>query len=101
MTRPEETRCFRSVWDALEDTPEAAEQMKARSALMIALTEHMRAKGWTRAEAAREARVPENRITDLFEGNVEMFTLTALEAMVAGTGLCIGPAGSQEHPGEK
>ncbi len=28
---------FASVWDAIEDTPEAAENMKLRSALMISL----------------------------------------------------------------
>ena len=32
---------FASVWDAIEDTPEKAENMKLRSSLMIALQEHM------------------------------------------------------------
>ncbi|MGC2203755.1 MAG: hypothetical protein WA633_26870 [Stellaceae bacterium] len=30
---------FESVWDALEDTPTEAENMKLRSSLMIALNE--------------------------------------------------------------
>jgi hypothetical protein len=37
---------FESVWDALEDTPEAAEVMKRRSKLMDALEEHIQRQGW-------------------------------------------------------
>ena len=32
---------FTSVWDAIEDTPEEAENMKLRSMLMIALKRHI------------------------------------------------------------
>lgn len=32
---------FESVWDAIEDTPAQAENMKVRSALMIALKERI------------------------------------------------------------
>ena len=34
---------FASVWDAIEDTPEKAENMKLRSSLMIALKKHLTA----------------------------------------------------------
>lgn len=36
---------FASVWDAVEDTTAEAENMKLRSALMMALEQHIRAKG--------------------------------------------------------
>jgi predicted XRE-type DNA-binding protein len=32
---------FASVWDAIEDTPEEAENMKLRSVLMTALKNHL------------------------------------------------------------
>ena len=32
---------FASVWDAIEDTPEAAENMKLRSVLLAALKNHL------------------------------------------------------------
>jgi predicted XRE-type DNA-binding protein len=32
---------FDSVWDAIEDTPEEAANMKLRSELMLALKEHI------------------------------------------------------------
>ncbi len=39
---------FVSVWDALEDSPEMAENMKIRSALMIELQELVRSREWRR-----------------------------------------------------
>ena len=32
---------FASVWDAIEDTPEEAENLKLRSSLMLALKKHL------------------------------------------------------------
>jgi predicted XRE-type DNA-binding protein len=45
------TQRFTSVWDALENTPQEATNMKARSALMMALTEVIRERGMTQGEA--------------------------------------------------
>ena len=44
---------FLSVWDAIEDTPEQAENMKLRSVLMMALKDHITRTGMSQAEAAR------------------------------------------------
>ena len=38
---------FASVWDAIEDTPDAAEHMKIRSSLMTSLKQHIKEQGWT------------------------------------------------------
>ena len=43
---------FDSVWDAIEDTPEVAANMKLRSELMIALREQIERAGISQAEAA-------------------------------------------------
>ena len=43
---------FESVWDAIEDTPQQAASMRARSHLMIELTELIRREGWTQKVAA-------------------------------------------------
>ena len=37
---------FSSVWDAIEDTPQRAASMRARSDLMLNLTEVIRERGW-------------------------------------------------------
>ena len=44
---------FESVWDALEDTPTEAENMKLRSRLMIAISEAVLGWGVTQTEAAK------------------------------------------------
>jgi len=38
-------RAFKSVWDAIEDDPAQAANMKHRSALMMAISERIKAKG--------------------------------------------------------
>jgi phage-related protein/predicted XRE-type DNA-binding protein len=55
---------FVSVWDALEDSPEMAENMKIRSALMIELQELVRSRGWAQEEAAGHLGVTQPRLND-------------------------------------
>lgn len=78
---------FESVWDAIEDTPAEAENMKLRSTLMMALEQHIRAKGWTRVEAARRLGVTQPRVSDLLRGKIDLFALDTLVNMVAAAGL--------------
>jgi len=52
LSIPAETSTPASVWDALEDTPEAAENMKIRSALMHELVAYIENAGVTQSEAA-------------------------------------------------
>ena len=78
---------FGSVWDAVEDTPEEAEKMKLRSALMMALEDHIRANGWTQQEAARRLRVTQPRISDLMRGKIDLFGLDSLVNMLTAAGL--------------
>ena len=73
---------FASVWDAIEDTPAEAENMKLRSALMMALEEHIRSQGWTQAEAARRLSVTQPRVSDLLRGKIHLFGLDTLVNMV-------------------
>ena len=47
---------YASVWDAIENTPAEAENLKLRSALMMALEEHIKRQGWSQSEAARALR---------------------------------------------
>ena len=44
---------FASVWDAIEDNPEQAENMKLRSSLMIALKKHVAGSGLSQAQIAK------------------------------------------------
>jgi predicted XRE-type DNA-binding protein len=78
---------FNSVWDAIEDTPEEAENMKLRSALMMALKEHIARDGLTQAQAARLFGVTQPRVSDLMRGKVNLFGLDALVNMATAAGL--------------
>ncbi len=81
------TKRYASVWDAIEDTPAEAENMKLRSALMIALKEHLKGKGWTQAEAAERLGVTQPRVSDLMRGKIDLFGLDTLVNMATAAGL--------------
>lgn len=78
---------FASVWDAIEDTPAEAENMKLRSMLMMALEQHIRAQGWTQTETARRLGVTQPRVSDLLRGKIDLFGLDTLINMAVAAGL--------------
>ena len=80
---------FASVWDALEDTPEAAENMKLRSSLMMALRNHLLQADMLQAEAAKLFGVTQPRVSDLMRGKIDLFGLDALVNMAASAGMHI------------
>ena len=80
---------FTSVWDAIEDTPEQAANMKLRSVLMIALKDHITRTGMSQAQAAQLFGVTEPRVSDLHLGKIGLFALDALVNMAAAAGLRI------------
>ena len=61
-------RTFASVWDALEDSPGEAANLRARADLMLALRELVERKEWSATEAARHCGVVEPTINDLLCG---------------------------------
>jgi predicted XRE-type DNA-binding protein len=78
---------FASVWDAIEDTPGEAENLKLRSALMIALKMHIEKQGWSQSETAQRLGVTQPRVSDLMRGKINLFSLDALVNMVSAAGL--------------
>ena len=81
------TEAFESVWDALEDTPTEAENMKLRSTLLIAISDVVSAWHVTQTEAARRLGVTQPRLNDLLRGRIGNFSLDALVALAARAGL--------------
>jgi predicted XRE-type DNA-binding protein len=80
---------FASVWDAIEDTPELATNMKLRSVLMIALKDHITRTGMSQAQAAQLFGVTQPRVSDLMRGKITLFALDALVNMATAAGLRI------------
>lgn len=78
---------FASVWDAIEDTPQQAASMRARSELMMAMQGWVKASGKTQAEAARLFGITQPRMSDLMRGKISLFSLEALMDMATVAGL--------------
>jgi predicted XRE-type DNA-binding protein len=78
---------FKSVWDAIEDTPGEAAHMKARSELMMAVIQHIRKNDLTQAEAAKLFGVTQPRVSDLMRGKMDLFSIDTLVQMLAAAGM--------------
>lgn len=89
---------FNSIWDAIEDTPEQAENMKIRSDLMRSIEAHIRAEGWNQQQAAARFRVTQPRVSDLMRGKIEKFTIDTLVNMVVAAGLRVQVGVSELEP---
>lgn len=91
-TRPSQgdtvtTKRYASVWDAIEDTPAEAENLKIRSALMQQLAADITAAGMTQSAAADQFGVTQPRISDLMRGKVDLFSIDTLVNMLPVAGL--------------
>ena len=80
---------FASVWDALEDSPAEAANMRLRSELMVAVKQAVA--GWdvTQAEAARRLEVTQPRLNDLLRGRISNFSLDDLILLAGRAGLIV------------
>ncbi len=78
---------FDNVWDAIEDTKAEAENMRLRSSLMSALTDHITERKLNQAEAAKLFGVTQPRISDLMRGKIDLFGLDTLVNMLGVAGL--------------
>ena len=80
---------FASVWDAIEDKPEEAENMKLRSVLMTELKNYLIRENLNQSEAATLLGVTQPRVSDLMRGKINLFGLDALVNMATAAGLHI------------
>lgn len=81
------TKRFSSVWDAIEATPEAAENMKLRSMLMMAIQRHIKDAKLSQADAAARFGVTQPRISNLMNGRIDLFALDTLVNLAAAAGI--------------
>jgi len=80
-------KTFKSVWDAIEDSPAEAASMKARSQLMRALQKTV--SGWDLSQKAAAGRLglTQPRLNDLLRGKIDKFSLDALFDLAGRVGL--------------
>ena len=80
---------FNSVWDALEDDPIIAENMKLRSTLLMAITKNIKSKGINQTEVAKLLEITQPRVSALMKGKIEDFRLDTLVNLAHRLGLHI------------
>jgi len=78
---------YQSVWDAVEEQPVEAENLRIRAALMAALAAYIDQAGLTQAQAARRFGVTQPRISDLVRGKIDLFSIDTLVNMLSAAGL--------------
>ena len=69
---------FDSVWDALEDDPVMAENMKIRSILLMAITKNINSRNINQSETAKLLEITQPRVSALLKGKIEDFRLDTL-----------------------
>jgi predicted XRE-type DNA-binding protein len=88
-TRKMKIESFANVWDAIEDTPEAAAEMTMRSDLMITLTQHLKTWKVTQATAAKRLNITQPRYNDLVKGRINKFSVDALITLARRAGFIV------------
>jgi predicted XRE-type DNA-binding protein len=81
------TTRYQSVWDAISDTPQEAASMKARSKLMMELSEIINTRKLRQKDAAELFGVTQPRISDLTRGKIHLFSLDMLMDMASTAGM--------------
>ncbi len=82
-----EKRKFESVWEALEDDPVRAQNLKLRSTAMIEITGKIAALGLSQMEAAKILSISQPRVSALIQGKIHKFRLDSLVDMAFRLGL--------------
>jgi predicted XRE-type DNA-binding protein len=85
-------KTFTSVWDAIEDSRDMAEAMKARAEIMRALQKVVRKWDLSQKAAATKLGVTQPRLNDLLRGKIDKFSLDALFDLTGRAGLKVSIA---------
>lgn len=80
---------YASVWDALVESPEEAENLRLRSTLMREINRAVNAWNLPQKEAAQRLHLTQPRLNDLLKGKIDKFSLDALVNLLAGANLRI------------
>ena len=80
-------KTFASVWDAIEDSRDVAEAMKARAEIMRAVQKVVRSWKLSQSAAAERLGLTQPRLNDLLRGKIDKFSLDALFDLLPHVGL--------------
>ena len=80
---------FESVWDAIEEDPIEAANMKLRSELMIAVQQTVADWDASKAEVATRLGLTESQLSDLAHGRINEFSLDLLTRLASRAGISV------------
>lgn len=80
---------FASIWDAIENTVEAAEEMRWRSRYLIALNRYIDHAGITPLEAAQRMGISASCLSELRLGRINRFSVAMLRRMADAVDLSV------------
>jgi predicted XRE-type DNA-binding protein len=75
-----------NLFELFTDDPVEYNMKHFKTQLLMVLIQLIRAKGWTQAEAARELKVGKSRMSNLFTGKLERFSVDTLLEMLVRSG---------------
>lgn len=81
-----ESQTYKSVFDAISDTPAEAANMRLRAELMQHIESVIKQNNWTQKQAAAQCGITQPRINDLLNGKIDKFSLDALVNINAALG---------------
>ncbi len=80
------SKSYQSVWDAIEDDPVEAANLKLRSQLMMEVSTYVKSTGLTQSEAAIKLGTTQPRLNDVLKGKIEKCTVDRLVNMLSTVG---------------
>lgn len=80
------TKEFKSIWDAIEQDPTKAANIKLRSELMMKISAYVKKSNLTQAQAAENLGTTQPRLNDVLKGRIEKCTVDRLVNMLASVG---------------
>ena len=83
------TETFSSVWEALEDNPIRAQNLRLRSELLIRITEELDSLDLNQTEIAGMLGITQPRVSALKQGKIEQFRLDSLVDIAHRLGLSV------------
>ena len=83
------TQTFDSVWDALEDNPVKAKNLKLRAELLTVIISRIEESGLTQQETAKQLSITQPRVNALLKGKIEDFRLDSLVNIAHKLGLTV------------
>ena len=78
---------FSNVWEVLGESHKDAANLHACAELMLAIKDHIQASNWTQKVAAEHLGVKQPRISELFNGKIDLFSIDQLVNVLSQLGL--------------